>query len=180
MTDNDESIALLVRALDQASDVIAAVGPDQLSLPTPCGDWDVAELIAHLVAAPTHFVTMATGGSPDWSAGAPAADDRVAQFRSGADELLAFWRSAADTSEASPVDWQLAELAVHTWDLARATGQTRQLDGEVAERGLAFMAAGLTADNRGVAFGPEVPVPADAAAYDRLAAMAGRDPFTQP
>ena len=38
------------------------------------------------------------------------------------------------------------------------------------------MRQGLTADNRGGAFGPEVPVGEDAPAYDRLAAFAGRDP----
>ena len=50
------------------------------------------------------------------------------------------------------------------------------LDDEVAERGLAFMQQGLTADNRGGAFGAEVEVDADASAYDRLVAFAGRDP----
>lgn len=45
-----------------------------------------------------------------------------------------------------------------------------------AERGLAFMMTGLTADNRGAAFAPEVPVPSGAPVYDRLAAIAGREP----
>ena len=49
------------------------------------------------------------------------------------------------------------------------------LDDEVAERGLAFLQQGLTDDNRGEAFGAPVEVPADAAAYDRLVAFAGRD-----
>ena len=55
-------------------------------------------------------------------------------------------------------------------------GPSAALDDEVAERGLAFMQQGLTADNRGEAFGPAVDVPDDAPAYDRLAAFAGRDP----
>jgi uncharacterized protein (TIGR03086 family) len=168
---------LLSRALDQAEGVLAAVRSDQRALPTPCGGWDVAQLAAHLAGAPARFVEMATGGSPDWSSAAGSGS--AAEFRAGADSLLEFWQGLSDDTDAPPVDWQLAELAVHTWDLARATGQTPQLDDEVAERGLAFMAAGLTAENRGAAFGPEVAVPADAPAYDRLAAMAGRDPFTQ-
>jgi uncharacterized protein (TIGR03086 family) len=63
---------------------------------------------------------------------------------------------------------------VHTWDLARATGQSRPLLPEVAERGLAFMTAMLTPERRGKAFSPEVAVPDDAPVYDRLAGYAGR------
>jgi len=171
-----DSTDLLSRAVNQASAVLDAVRPDQLALPTPCGDWDVAALVAHLVAAPANFVAMSTGGTPDWSGGATADGDPAAEFRAGADKLLELRSSMGEGDESPPVDWQLAELGVHTWDLARATGQTPELDDEVAERGLAFMAGGLTPDNRGEAFGPEVTVPADAPAYDRLAAMAGRDP----
>jgi uncharacterized protein (TIGR03086 family) len=72
------------------------------------------------------------------------------------------------------VDWQTSEIAVHTWDVARATGQSTRLLPEVAERGLTFMSAMLTPENRGQVFGPPVPVPDDAPVYDRLAAFAGR------
>ena len=78
------------------------------------------------------------------------------------------------TPNAGQIDWQTAEIAVHTWDLARATGQTPPLDPAVAERGLAFMSGALTPENRGQAFGEEVTAPDDAPAYDRLAAFAGR------
>jgi hypothetical protein len=36
------------------------------------------------------------------------------------------------------------------------------------------MRANLTADNRGPAFGPEQPAPADAGPYEQIAAYAGR------
>ena len=55
-------------------------------------------------------------------------------------------------------------------------GQDRDLDPEVAERGMAFMSTGLTDENRGPAFGPEVQAPGDAPVYVRLAAVAGRAP----
>jgi hypothetical protein len=51
---------------------------------------------------------------------------------------------------------------------------TSGLDPEVAERGLAFMQASLTPDNRGPVFGPERPAPGAADAYGRIAAFAGR------
>ena len=60
-----------------------------------------------------------------------------------------------------------------TW--RRPSGRpTADLDPEVAEVGLAFMTSSMTDDMRGDAFGPEQPAPADADAYQRIAAFAGR------
>jgi uncharacterized protein (TIGR03086 family) len=172
----NEPVDVLSRALDQAADVLGAISSDQLADPTPCGDWDVAGLVAHVVAAPRNFLTMATGGQPDWSARPPLPADWTAEFRSAADELLRMWREAGGSASAQAVDWQTAEFAIHTWDLVRATGQSKDLDPEVAQRGLGFMSQALTADNRGEAFAAAVPLAEDAPVYDRLVAFAGRDP----
>ncbi len=181
MTDHDEAVSVLSRALDQAGDVLAAVHADQLAQPTPCGDWNVGQLIGHLVSAPVRFLEMARGAQPDWSAGPrPVVSNWVADFRSNADDLIQHWRQAGDAVDVGQVDWQTAEIAVHTWDVARATGQSPALLPEVAERGLAFMSAMLTPGNRGKVFAPSVPVADGAPIYDRLAAFAGRDPERHP
>jgi hypothetical protein len=76
-------------------------------------------------------------------------------------------------------DQQVTELAVHDWDLARATGQQLAgLDPALAEHALAWSRGMLRPEFRGPdkAFGVEVPVPDDAPAYDRLAGWFGRDP----
>ena len=175
MTAAEDSVTVLGRALDQAGDVLGTVRAEQLDWPTPCGEWDVAALIGHLVAVPVHFLEMARGEQPDWSAQPQLGDSWTADFRAGADKLVQHWRQVGDAADAGQVDWQVAEIAVHTWDLVRATGHDVQLAPEVAERGLGFMSAMLTPQNRGEAFGPAVDVPADAPVYDRLAAFAGRD-----
>jgi uncharacterized protein (TIGR03086 family) len=81
-------------------------------------------------------------------------------------------------------DNQVTELAVHDWDLARATGQQlADLDPALAEHALAWSRGMLRPEFRGPdkAFGVEVPVPDDAPAYDRLAGWFGRDPgWTAP
>lgn len=175
MTNSTAAVVVLSRALDQAGDVLTAVHHDQLSLPTPCNDWDVAQLIAHLVAVPQKFLESAQGGQPDWSTEPARIDSEwAAAFRTAADDLIHAWHQQGDSADARTVDWQTAELAVHTWDLARATGHSGHLDPEVAQRALAFMSSGLTPDNRGGAFGAEVPVPDDAPLYHRLAAFSGR------
>jgi len=176
MTTPHESVAVLSRALDQAGDVLANVHPDQLTGSTPCEDWTVERLIAHLLATPGNFITMMEGGDPDWSAVPPVPQDWAAEFRSSADDLIHLWHEKEADSDTSQADWQTAEFAVHTWDLARATGQSTDLDPQVAERGLAFMSAAMKPEMRGDAFGAEVTVPDDAPVYERLAAFAGRDP----
>lgn len=167
--------ALLRRALDQLAAVLSQVPPEALGDRTPCALWTVQDLVNHIVAVPAVFARMVRGEPIDVSAPVPAAgDDPVGAFRSHAEELLRA-RQAGHSSEGPPVDWQCAELAVHTWDLATAIGRTtRDLDPEVAERGLTFMRANLSAQNRSPAFDPEQPAPEGADAYRRIAAFAGR------
>jgi uncharacterized protein (TIGR03086 family) len=174
MTTPHESVVVLSRALDQTGDVLAAIREDQLSLPTPCSEWDVARLVAHVVHDPRTFLEMAQGKEIDWSAEPPAVTSGwAAEFRSAADDLIHHWHQLGD-DQAPQADWQTAEFAVHSWDLARAIGYPDPLDPEVAERGLAFMSANLTPESRGGGFASEVPVPADAPVYERLAAFSGR------
>jgi uncharacterized protein (TIGR03086 family) len=171
----DDDPAVLRRALDQLAGLLEDVPGGALGNPTPCPDWNVQELVDHIVAAPSRFAGMARGEEVDWSATPPAGPEPVVRFRSHADDLLHAVVDGAAAGGPIPVDWQCAELAVHTWDLATALGRpTGDLDGEVAERGLVFMRASLTDDNRGPAFGPEQPAPAGADAYQRIAAFAGR------
>jgi uncharacterized protein (TIGR03086 family) len=177
LTTPNDAVIVLNRALDQMGDVLSVVHEGHLSSPTPCNDWDVSRLIAHILATPGNFLQMSRGEQPDWSAEKPLATDEWAgDFRSSADDLIHYWHEQGDDANAGQVDWQTAEMAVHTWDLVKATGVHARLDPEVAERGLAFMSQGLTPENRGEAFGPEVPVADDAPIYERLAAFAGRDP----
>lgn len=107
---------------------------------------------------------------------------------------MAAWREAGDLDGVIevpgvgelparfPVDQQIAEFAVHAWDVARSTGQsTAGLDQDVAAASLAWGRGALRPEYRGSeeehhAFGPEVAVAEDAPVYDRLVAFFGRDP----
>ena len=170
---SDTANPVLARALDQLETMIRSVGPDDLGRPTPCSDWTVSDLVDHVVQTPAKFAAMVRGEQVDWAAPTPHAADPVATYRENAKALLAAW---AEHPDAQPgPDWQCAEIAVHTWDLATALGRsTEPLDPEVAERGRAFMLASLNDDNRSPAFGPERQAPAAADAYTRIAAFAGR------
>ena len=188
-----DPLSLLVRAVGQAGDVIAGVKPDQADQPTPCRSWTVRQLVEHVIHDMEQFAKTAGGGRADWSSPAAGVEENwVHAYRSRADALTAAWGAAELTGTTelpglgevparTPVDMQVAELAVHAWDLATATGQSIDLDPEVAEAGLEFMRQMLApkfrgSEEDGKAFGPEVDPGPDASPYERLVAFAGRDP----
>lgn len=162
--------------LDQFADLASQVTDDNVGNATPCPKWTVGELVDHVTTSTTNFANGVRGEEVDWSAAPTSADDdRAEVFRGRADDLLAAWAAAGDTSDGPGQEWQLAELAVHTWDLATALGaSTAGLDQQAAEAGLAFMQANLKDEMRSEAFGPRLDAPDDADAYGRLAAFAGR------
>jgi uncharacterized protein (TIGR03086 family) len=172
----NQDSAVLRRALDQLAALLKDVDREVLNDRTPCEQWTVQDLVDHIVAAPVKFSRMLRGEPIDWSVSAPSAGvDPAGTFRSHAADLLATWRNQDHQSGPTGFDWYCAELAVHTWDLATALRRsTSDLDQEVAERGLAFMHANLTADNRSPAFAAEQSVGDGADTYQRIAAFAGR------
>ncbi|MFI9330305.1 TIGR03086 family metal-binding protein [Kitasatospora sp. NPDC052868] len=195
MTAAEDPIELLARVLAQTAGLIDGTGVELATHPTPCRSWDVGRLISHLLFDLKQFTLRATGGNPDWTQPfEDVEDDWLHRFEAGAEELVAAWRAAGDLGGVIelpgggtlparfPVDQQIAEFAVHGWDLARATGQsTGGLDHEAALASLAWGRGALSPEYRGAeeenhAFGPEVSVPEGASPYDRLAAFFGRDP----
>jgi uncharacterized protein (TIGR03086 family) len=190
-----DSVALLSRALSQMTAVLEQIPADSLDAATPCRDWTVRELLRHVVGQDLHnFTIAARGETPDWSATAPElGDDWVADYRDAAQQLLDIWRSAdldrqvpmpggVQAPLRSRVDHQITELSVHAWDLTRAAQLSLSLDDELAEHALAWSRQMLQPQFRGEgkSFGEEMPVPADAPAYERLAGWFGRDPQWRP
>jgi uncharacterized protein (TIGR03086 family) len=193
VAESEDPLQLLARALNQAGAVISRVRQDQAGLPTPCRSWDVRALAEHILHDLSQFRTAASGGRPDWSAAAPGVGgDWGSTFSDQAGGLLAAWHDVGDldaviklpTGEVPAtfvVNQQIAEFTVHSWDLARATGQDADLDPEICRIALDWARTALRPEFRGEedtgqVFGLEVPVAADAPLGDRLAAFFGRNP----
>ncbi|MDB5056867.1 MAG: uncharacterized protein JWO59_339 [Chloroflexi bacterium] len=188
-----DPVAQLARALDQAGAIISRIKPEQSTLPTPCRSWDVRSLVTHLLDAVQQFSVIATGGQWNAHANVEIGEDWSAAYLAAADTLLATWRrpGALDGTiqlpfGEFPVTWrlelQIAELAIHGWDIAKATGQSSELDPEVGQAALDWAKQNVLPQYRsadeggGQSFGLEVPVQADAPLYDRLAGFVGRNP----
>ena len=90
---SDDDPAVLRRGLDQLACLLDDVPDGAQAGPTPCPQWNVQELVDHIVAAPSRFARMARGEVVDWSVTPSAGRESAAQFRSHAEDLL---RAVAD------------------------------------------------------------------------------------
>lgn len=179
-------VDVLARALDQATELVSAVRPDQMDLPTPCTAWRVRDLIRHMAGGTVNFRGMLEG-RPMGRIDTDVADEQLAaSYRDGAAALIAAWREdgaidrtmtmfGGEVPAVVPLNLHLTETAVHSWDLATSIGHPGELDDAVAEGALAFAEANLGEGRRGDSFGPPREAPPGAGAYERLAAFTGRE-----
>ncbi|MFD0852413.1 TIGR03086 family protein, partial [Actinomadura adrarensis] len=70
-----------------------------------------------------------------------------------------------------------SDVFMHTWDLARATGQNDRLDADFCAELLAGMEGMEEVLRSSGQYGPRVEVPADADTQTRLLGFIGRNPF---
>ncbi|MFI5492260.1 TIGR03086 family metal-binding protein [Actinoplanes sp. NPDC051859] len=181
--------ALLNKSITEAAAVVRGVKPDQLSAPTPCTDWDVRALTNHLlqVASALHLAGRRQT-VPDELWGRDFMDEGWAdRFDDEGRAAAAAW--------AQPSAWEgmvsmggaempapmiatmfASDLAIHGWDLARATGQDYHCDDDVAEATCRFITDMAEQGRQMGIYATPVAVPDAAPALDRALALSGRDP----
>lgn len=180
----------LAASFATARNVLENVTADQLDQSTPCASWTVRNIVNHVVSGAQWFADSTNAG-----AGAPndetdfAAGDFLATYDAGtANALEAFGADGAlERMVALPfgtmpgavfMGFATIDHFTHAWDLARATGQSTDLNPELAEQLLGAAQASVSPQFRGpdgaAPFGPEQSAPEGATAADRLAAFLGR------
>jgi uncharacterized protein (TIGR03086 family) len=186
MLNNDlpASLVLYRSATDRAVAVVNAIGRDQLEWPTPCSEWSVQQLVDHLVGGAEYLLVAATGAERDPSDGAPGTHYRTWVSRvltalelPGAMERVCVSPLGFDWSVADAVAGTFMDVLIHTWDLARATGQDERLDADLVEACAAMFLPDMPRRGREAGIvGPEVVLGEGASAQDRLLAAMGRTP----
>lgn len=180
---------LVANSAAQAADVVQGVKNDQLTSPTPCRDWNVQKLTNHLLQI-VNALTLSGQGKPVpdelWGENL-FSDDWAAQFVSESRQAATAWAdesSRTDMSDIGPAQMPTvvvatmlaSDLVIHGWDLAKATGQGFQCDGEVAAMTYAFISE-TAEQGRGMGlYADPVPVSPQAPALDRALGLSGRDP----
>ncbi|OBK81263.1 TIGR03086 family protein [Mycolicibacter heraklionensis] len=168
-------------ALAVLAQVLHHISSDELTKPTPCSEFDVAQLTEHLLNS-----IRVLGGA----AGAVFADSDTAE--SPERQVIAAARPALDAWHGRGLQGSVAigpnelpatmvvgilslEFLVHAWDYATATGRTVQVAEPLAEYVLSLAHAIITPAGRVRAgFDDPVDVPDSASSLQKLIAFTGR------
>jgi uncharacterized protein (TIGR03086 family) len=78
------------------------------------------------------------------------------------------------TTGAERLQWRIADLLTHGWDLIDATGVVAELPDDLVEQALTFVRAQLPSQPRAGRFADPQPIRDNAPTIDRLAAFTGR------
>ena len=190
MTGTDiDPVALYRAATARASAVAAQVRPDQLTDPTPCREWAVQNLLDHLVGGTEYLLAAVEQREPKAPSGADAAD-----FTTGVDAVLAGLEEpgALDRTCMSPLGFEWAvgqavagtfmDVLIHTWDLARATGQDATLDEPLVEACIAMFLPDMPERGRAAGVAWHWHAPGRDRGYPALApgGATGADPGPSP
>jgi uncharacterized protein (TIGR03086 family) len=188
-----DPLPFLRQATDLFDDRLATVKPDQWTLPTPCTEWTVRDLVDHVTGGNRWAVALLDGEQPG-----PALETAL---RPGfGDDILDEYRAAAEAQyegfaadgalektchhfvgdiDGAAFSWlRIADLAVHAWDLARATGGDEHMGDELvtavwavqSPRAQLIATAGMFGTGASGTLGYEAPL------QHRLLDMLGRRP----
>jgi uncharacterized protein (TIGR03086 family) len=167
---------------------VRGVAPSAWDSPAPVEGWVARDVVRHLVEWFPAF--LREGAGVELPKGPAVDDDPVAAWEvhnAGVQEVLddpaTRGRSLTNPHLGDmPLDAAIGmlytpDVFMHTWDLARATGQDEQLDQDTCGQLLAGMEPIEELLRTSGQYGPRVPVPDDADVQTRMLAFIGRDPL---
>lgn len=162
-------------------------GASDWDAPAPVDGWRARDVVGHLVEWFPDFLESATGLVLD--RGPSTDEDPVAAWRIHAEAVQRLldgpesrtpFRHPMVGEMPLPVAvdrFYTTDVFMHTWDLARATGQDERLDPQTCADLLAEMAPIEELLRTSGQYGPRVQVPDDADVQTRLLGFIGRDPM---
>jgi uncharacterized protein (TIGR03086 family) len=170
-------------------------GSTTMKAPTPCDDWDLRTLLNHTILWTSYSAERRAHGesvaedlmNKDFTAEPGFREDYARQI----DRAVKAWSDPkawegelgvmGNATPAADVGAMLfMEMALHGWDVARATGQDYHADDAVAAALLGTVEAQAEMFRMYQGFAEAIPVTDDAPAFDRALSLAGRDPNWKP
>jgi uncharacterized protein (TIGR03086 family) len=163
---------------------IEAVEPEQWVNRSPCTEWTARDVAAHVVDTHRRVLAALDGGEPDRMD--PSSDVVQHWVAARRDLQLALSDPAKATTTIGGIFGEqpfqalvgrllCADTVVHTWDLARATGQDERLDKEGVARAAEFLAPIDEAIRRPGGFAPKIEPTPDADEQTRFLNFCGRE-----
>ena len=178
-------------AVQQIRTTIAAVTANQHNSSTPCAEWTVQSLINHTLEVQKFANSVLSGSEVDPSRMSDVShplpsEGAEAALKAITDTTLATLKSIdlaatvktpfGEMPGAQFIMVPIADMIVHTWDLAKATGQSTTLDSGLCELGFNVLGHVAEGGRQSGAFGAEVSVPETASFQDRMLGLSGRTP----
>jgi uncharacterized protein (TIGR03086 family) len=155
--------------------------------PAPVAGWTARDVVRHLIEWLPPF--LAAGSGIRLPAGRSVDDDPAAAWQTHCDAVQALLDDPATAGRVLanphigelPLDraidqFYTADVFMHTWDLARATGQDDRLDQDFCAQLLAGMEPMEEIIRSSGQYGPRVPVKERTDRQTRLLGFIGRDP----
>ncbi|QUQ65214.1 TIGR03086 family metal-binding protein [Kutzneria sp. CA-103260] len=197
----NELLSLHRAAVHASVTVVAQVQAGDLDRPTPCAEWTLADLLAHMTAQHHGFAAAARGHGGDHAAWQvhPLDPNPVADYTKAAEDVLAAFAEPGvserefELPEFQPVShfpatqsicFHLIDYVVHGWDVARSLGLDYRPTPELAETALHIALMVPNGDNRleaNAAFGPALDAGDETDPLRRILTALGRSPdWPQP
>lgn len=160
--------------------VLRGVSDEDMRKPTPCSDFDVDQLGAHLLGSLTGVgamagtdVTLPETGTLEARVAATAQQTLEAWHKRGLDGSVKFGDGEMPATIAASI--LSLELLIHAWDFARATGQQVQVSDDLTKYVLELAEQVISPQVRARgSFAEAVAVGPDAHVFERLIAFSGR------
>ena len=179
---------LFERAVDEFGNRVEAVDKDQWKNATPCTEWNVSDLVNHIVYEDRWVPPLLAGKTiqdvGDRFEGDLLGDDAKGAWAEAANEAL---NSVAEVDDERivhlsfgdfPARFYISQLlsdhVIHAWDLARAIGGDDRLDPDLVDFVYDFIAPQVEQWRGAGVFGAAQDVPPDANRQTELLAMVGR------
>jgi uncharacterized protein (TIGR03086 family) len=158
--------------------------------PAPVEGWTARDVVRHLVE---WFPAFLSAGGVELPSGPSVDDDPAGAWRAHSDAVQSLLdgpdpdrpfthpRAGSHALDQAVDMFYTSDVFMHTWDLARATGQDAALDSDLCAQLLGGMSQMEELIRASGQYGPAVPVPEDAPVQDRMIGFIGRDPYwTRP
>jgi uncharacterized protein (TIGR03086 family) len=158
---------------------------------TPVPEWTARDVVRHLVEWLPGF--LASGSDVQPPRGPDIDQDPVASWAAHCGWVQALLNDQGSARRmlnnrhigSMPLDraidqFYTTDVFMHTWDLARATGQDDRLDADYCAQLVDGMETYEEAIRSSGQYGPRVPTPPGSDAQTRLLGFIGRDPFWTP
>jgi uncharacterized protein (TIGR03086 family) len=185
----------MAAAAAEAARVVGNVPEGSLNAPTPCPDWDLRTLLNHIILWTSYSAERRAHGesvaedlmNKDFTADPGFREDYARQIGRAvkAWEDPKAWEGElgvmGDATPAADVGAMLVmEMALHGWDVARATGQEYHADEATAQALLQTVEAQAELFRKYQGFADAIEAGAGASTFERALSLSGRDPRWKP